>query len=163
MEGLTQLKGVNMKLTIELVPKSAWYANLRNLVGRYMWEKKIAKDTKDKYGYKCGICGDQAHRLECHELWEYDDEQHVQKLVGFIALCSYCHKVKHMGHTKILAQQGYVDLEEVFAHFCKVNNCTIAEYRNHEKAAFKQWRERSQYKWTPDFGEYAQYIKKGGE
>lgn len=148
-----------MKLTIELVPKTAWYANLRKAVTKSVWDK-IAKETKERQGNKCGICGCQEQRLECHELWEYDDGRHIQKLLGFISLCSYCHKVKHMGNTKILAQQGYVDMEEVFAHFCKVNNCTISEYRNHEKSAFEQWRKRSQYKWTPDFGEYVQYIKK---
>ncbi len=150
----------DLKLKIDLIPKTAWYHNLRKLVGRYVWEKKITPKTKEHYGNKCGICGDQGHRLECHELWEYDDERHIQKLLGFIALCSYCHKVTHMGNTKILAKQGYVDLEEVFKHFCAVNKCSMAEYKKHEKEAFGLWRERSQYEWQPDFGNYTNLIKK---
>jgi hypothetical protein len=98
-------------------------------------------------------------RLECHELWEYDDQRHIQKLLGFISLCSYCHSIKHMGHTKVLADEGRVDLESVLSHFCRFNNCTMAEYRSYEKAVFEQWRERSKYDWTPDFGEYTRYIK----
>jgi hypothetical protein len=34
--------------------------------------------------------------LECHEEWDYDDETHVQKLTGLIALCGRCHRVKHL-------------------------------------------------------------------
>jgi hypothetical protein len=149
----------SMNLTIELVPKTAHYANLRNAVKRSVWEK-IAKKTKEEQGGKCGICGDQSHRLNCHEIWKYDDSNFIYTLVGFISLCGYCHDVKHMGFTKIKAEQGLVDLEEVIEHFCKVNGCTRAEFKKHEKEAFVEYHARSQYKWEPDFGEFAQYIEK---
>lgn len=34
-------------------------------------------------------------RLECHEVWEYDEENSIQRLSGLLALCTWCHKVKH--------------------------------------------------------------------
>lgn len=147
----------DLKLKIELVPKSAQYANFRNAVKRSVWEN-IAKKTKEGQDNKCAICGDQCHRLYCHEIWEYDDSHFIYTLIGFVSLCGYCHSVKHMGHTKILAEQGLVDLEEVIAHFCKVNGCTKAEYKQHEKEAFLEYHARSQYKWEPDFGEYTSAL-----
>ncbi len=57
----------DLKLKIDLVPKTAQYANLRNAVTRSVWEK-IAKDTKERQGNKCGICGDQGYRPNCHEI-----------------------------------------------------------------------------------------------
>ena len=142
-----------LKLKIEMVPKTAHYANFRNAVTRSVWEK-IAKETKERQDNKCGICDDQGPRLYCHEIWEYDDSNFIYTLVGFISLCGYCHNVKHIGLTKIQAGQGLVDLEAVIDHFCKVNDCTKAEYEEHDKVAFVEYHARSQYEWTPDFGEY---------
>lgn len=153
-----QGKMKELKLKIELVPKTAHYANLRNAVTRSVWEK-IAKETKKRQGNKCGICGDEGHRLYCHEMWEYDDSNFVYTLAGFISLCGYCHNIKHLGLTKIQAEQGLVDLEAVVEHFCKVNGCTRAEYQEHEKVAFVEYHARSRYKWEPDFGEYTSLIK----
>ena len=148
-----------IKLKIELVPKPAQYTNLRNPVTRSVWEK-IAKDTKERQGNKCGICGDQGHRLNCHEIWEYDDSHFIYTLVGLISLCGYCHSVKHMGFTKIQAAKGLVDLEAVIDHFCKVNGCTKAEYKDYEKGVFAEYHARSQYEWKPDFGEYDSLIER---
>jgi len=148
----------DLKLKIELVPRPAHYGSLREKVERSVWEK-IRKETKERQGNKCGICGDQEHRLECHEIWEYDDSRFIYTLVGFISLCGYCHKVKHMGLTQNQAAEGRVDLEAVIDHFCKVNDCTEAEYREHKTLAFAEWHARNEYKWEPDFGEYASLVK----
>lgn len=34
-------------------------------------------------------------RLECHEVWEYDEENSIQRLSKLLALCTPCHRVKH--------------------------------------------------------------------
>ncbi len=148
----------DLKLKIELVPKTAQYANFRNAVTKSVWEK-IAKETKERQSNKCGICGTQGLRLYCHEVWEYDDSNFIYTLVGFISLCGYCHSVKHVGLTKIRAKQGLVDLEAVIGHFCKVNSCTKAEYHEHEKIAFLEYHARSQYEWKPGFGEYVSLVR----
>ena len=94
-----------------------------------------------------------------HEIWKYDDEKHVQKLEGFILLCTMCHHVKHIGLAGILAGQGKLDYNEVMEHFCKVNKCTKKDFMNNEKTAFETWRKRSQYQWKQDFGKYKEFIK----
>jgi hypothetical protein len=34
-------------------------------------------------------------RLECHEVWDYDEATHLQRLSRFLSLCTRCHHVKH--------------------------------------------------------------------
>jgi predicted restriction endonuclease len=74
-----------LKLTIELVPKTSWYSNLRNVIRPAKWDK-LRKSVYAEYEHKCGICGATGGRLNCHEIWEYIDTNHEQKLIGFIAL-----------------------------------------------------------------------------
>jgi len=98
--------------------------------------------------------------MSLHEIWNYDDVNHVQKLEGFILLCSMCHHVKHIGLAGILASQGKLDYNEVIRHFCKVNNCSEKEFEEHVDSAFKIWEKRSQYQWKQGFGKYEEFIKK---
>ena len=81
--------------------------------------------------------------MNLHELWNYDDEKHIQKLEGFVLLCKMCHHIKHLGLAGILANEGKLDYNEVRKHFCKVNDCSEAEFEKHVKKAFAVWRERS--------------------
>jgi hypothetical protein len=145
-----------LKLTIELVPKTCWYSNLRRKVAPAEWDR-IRRDTYAAYGYRCGICGADAP-LHCHERWAYDDREHRQRLLGFIALCEWCHHVKHIGLASILASEGKLDMKRVVDHFMRVNSCDRAVYRQHRLAAFQEWRRRSQEQWTVELGEYAGLI-----
>lgn len=145
-----------LKLTIELVPASSWYVNLRKVLPKKEWDK-IRKSVYAEYGHKCGICNAEG-RLECHELWEYDDNSHVQTLRGFIALCPMCHRVKHLGLTGIQAAEGIIDYEEVVQHFLKVNECSRDTFEQHRKQAFEQWRQRSQYQWELNLGAYQNHA-----
>ena len=63
----------NFKLTIELVPKTSWFTNLRSLVSKEQWDK-IRNKVYWKAGYKCEICGSKGPKwpVECHEIWHYD-------------------------------------------------------------------------------------------
>lgn len=145
------------KLKIELVPSTSWYNNLRKYTTKDDWDK-IRKKAYADYRYKCGICG-ASGRVNCHEIWEYDDKKQVQKLIGFIALCDMCHHVKHIGLAGILSSKGELDYEKVIEHFIKVNNCDRKTFEEHRKRAFKEWRERSQYQWHIDLGEYKIIIQ----
>ena len=93
-----------LKLTIELVPASSWNQNLRSLLKPQMW-KNLREEVYKKYNYKCSICNS-GGRLHAHEVWEYDDENHIQKFVDLIAICSKCHAIKHIGLAGIQASQG---------------------------------------------------------
>lgn len=147
----------DLKLTIELVPQTSWYSNLRKVLPQSEWDK-IRKKAYADCGYKCGICG-ATGKLNCHEIWEYDEQHRSQKLVGFIALCDLCHHVKHIGLAGILAQQGKLDYELVVKHFMAVNGCDRETFEEHKHEAFHQWQERSQHEWDIDLGQYGKLVK----
>jgi len=113
------------KLTIELVPSTCWYSNVRDNVTKSEWDK-IRKSTYKKANYLCEICGGKGHRwpVECHEIWEYDDENHTQTLKGLIALCPDCHKVKHFGLTSTRSEH---ELHHAINHLKNVNNFSKTE------------------------------------
>lgn len=150
----------NLVLRVELVPEPCWYANMRKVMPKKAWDALRTQVYAD-YGNKCAICG--ARRgpgswLHCHEQWTYDDARHIQILRGFIALCEWCHHVKHIGLASILASQGKLDYEQVVRHFCAVNACDRDVFDRHVAQAFNQWASRSRFIWTTDLGEYAELV-----
>ena len=148
-----------LKLTIELVPGTLWYQSLRSVVGNGDWSKITYRVCENALG-KCEVCGRlvgawDCKRLNCHELWKYDDLLHVQKLVGFIALCDLCHHVKHLGFLGTLVASDpirYKGLKEaVISNFCVVNECSGKVYEGCYLEAMTVFTARSQFKWTQDF------------
>lgn len=130
------------KLTIDLVPKTAWGSNARSIMIKSEWQiisRKIAKRAAGR----CEICLDDAERIEAHEIWNYIGN--LQRLVGLVGLCPDCHRVKHFG----LAQtrgEGVVALD----HLCAVNGWTRAEGIAHIDISFQKWEERSYQEWSLD-------------
>lgn len=147
----------NYRLTIELVPASTWYNNLRKHFTKEQWDE-LRKQVYKQYNYRCGICGVKA-KLNCHEIWEYDDDNCIQRLKGFIALCDMCHHVKHIGFAKELANKGQLNFDDVKNHFLKVNNCAEEEFNEYLDMVFDIWGIRSIYEWDTQFGEYDDMIK----
>ncbi len=150
------------RLSIELVPATCWYKNLRKNMAKPDWDK-LRRQIYADYGHKCAICGDTKSQLNCHEIWDYDDNNHIQILKGFVALCQMCHHVKHIGNAGILADQGYLDFGAVVSHFLKVNGCTKSDFEKYQIEAFQTWRQRSQLQWRVDLGPYASLIAKEEE
>lgn len=149
---------MTLKLQIELVPATTWYTNLRKVLPQEEWDKVRRKAYAD-YSYRCGICGASGVRLNCHEVWQYDDEKRLQTLIGFIALCDMCHHVKHIGLAGILASEGKLDYNKVVEHFLKVNGCDLKTFERHQDEAFRKWEERSSQKWTVDIGKFSRFLK----
>jgi len=147
----------DLKLTIELVPATAWYSNLRGVLPRKEWDNIRFKVYND-HNNCCAICG-ASGRLNCHEIWEYDDFQHIQKLKGFIALCEDCHWIKHIGLAGIKASEGQLDMQKLIDHFLKVNNVDVNTFEQHRSEAFKTFEERSKHEWKTDLGEWKCFIK----
>lgn len=143
---------INMqhKLTIELVPKTMWYTNVRSNVSKSEWDR-IRLKCYIQANNQCEICGDVGtnqgvrHKVECHEIWEYDDANHVQKLTGLIALCPNCHTVKHPGLAQINGK-----LNVVINQLKKVNNMTFEQAAEYLADSFTVWRVRSQHQWSLD-------------
>jgi hypothetical protein len=129
------------------------------LLPRKVWtgirENHIANNGK-----KCEICGQTEGIFNLHEIWKYNDVNHVQKLDGFTLLCTMCHHIKHIGLAGILANEGKLDYESIVKHFCVVNGCSVQEFKTHVKDTFAIWRERSKHQWKQDFGEYGKFIQK---
>ena len=137
-----------MKLTIELVPQTLWYSNLRKELPKADWDK-LRKDTYRRAKYHCQICNGQGSRwpVECHEIWEYNDKKRVQILKGLIALCPACHSVKHMGFTQT---RGHTAFIKAMMHLMKVNRIGKVEASAVVNDAFHTWNERSNHAWEQD-------------
>lgn len=146
----------DVRLTIELVPSTSWYSNLRKAVKPPVWDR-LRKQVYAQCGNRCSVCGSE-YRLACHEVWDYDDVNHVQRLTGFTALCMWCHHVKHLGLAGILASEGKLDYGKVIAHYMEVNACSRLAFSGHKRAAFQQWNERSEHEWRVDLGKYGKTL-----
>lgn len=135
-----------MKLTIELVPKTSFYSNVRSMLPKSTWFK-IRKETIFNANNVCEICGGTTsyRGLDCHEVWEYDDINHIQKLIKIIALCNKCHEVKHIGKAQI---DG--NFNRARKWFKEINNLSELDVRNLIIEAFTTWGERSQHQWQTD-------------
>ncbi len=146
-----------LKLTIELVPETSFYNNVRSVVSSRQWDI-IRKGSYQESENKCAICG-ASGRLNCHEIWEYDDTKHIQHLKGFKALCTNCHNIKHFGLAHLHASEGRFDINLLIQHFCKVNNCTKKTFEEHSKEVITEWKKRSKIEWRIDFGDYKEVIE----
>ena len=137
---------INPQLTIELVPQTCWFSNVRNHVSQKTWDR-LRKSTYRKANYQCEICGGKGnkHPVECHEIWHYDDQNQVQTLTGLIALCPQCHQVKHLGLAGIRGKR-----EEAEQHLAKVNHWTDEQLQNYLTEVWSTWQQRSQYQWKLD-------------
>jgi len=134
------------KLTIELVPKTCFYSNLRSELKRSEWDR-LRKLAYKANNYRCEICGGKGrqHPVECHEMWHYDDKHKFQILIGLESLCPSCHTVKHMGKAQI---DGVMDI--AIEHFCRVNKIGYKEAMDYIEEAFRVWRSRSAHEWRQD-------------
>ncbi len=144
---------------MELVPSTVWESNIRNLVGPKEWDI-IRKEQYKKANYRCEICKVES-RLHCHEKWSYDDENHIQKLVGFVALCENCHMIKHAGFSMYTIEgRKKFDRNKLIEHFCRVNGCSREDFLSHEEKVFDEWKEKSNFEWKQDFGFWNNFIIK---
>lgn len=141
------------RLTVELVPSSCWFSNVRSAVSSKDWEK-LKTLTFRAAKYRCELCDGfgPKHPVECHEVFTYDDENLVQKLVRLIALCPACHRVKHIG---LASARG--DYDKCLAHLMKVNGWDKSTATEHVMKAFWVFEHRSQWEYSLDLSFLQQY------
>jgi len=138
------------KLSIELVPSTQWGSNLRSALRVSKWDK-LRRDCYEKAGHICEICGGSGleqrrrHAVECHERWEYDDETNTQRLIGVIALCPFCHQVKHIGRA-LRVGAG----RQALQWLANINEWTQQEVEAYIAFAFAIQQVRSVASWTLD-------------
>lgn len=143
-----------LKLTVELVPKSAWFQNVRSEFTKPQWDM-IRRRSYRLANHRCQICGCNPDVLECHETWRWDADAMTQILTGFIALCPDCHKVKHAG---LWINKGFKNL--VIEHLAIVNSITAKEAELHVLESFITWRKNSEdpTKWKLDISYAHEYL-----
>jgi hypothetical protein len=132
------------KLSVELVPASAWYTNVRSNVSRAEWEicKKWARAQSND---TCAACGTKPKRLDCHEVWSYDDTELIQRLDTLVSLCQRCHEVKHIGRASVMG-----NLERALVHLATVNDWPIEAAGTYVEWAFELHAYRSSEHWSLD-------------
>lgn len=137
---------LSFPLTIETVPKTCWFSNVRTNVAPEDWDR-LRREVYQLAGYRCEICNGRGpkHPVECHERWHYDDDTRTQTLLGLIALCPDCHRVKHIGLAFKQGQGG-----EAMAHLSEVNGWNLAETLEYVDEAREVWELRSAHQWTLD-------------
>lgn len=135
-----------MKLSIELVPRTCWFSNVRSCVSKKDWDK-LRKKTYKAAGHRCEICNGKGKKwpVECHEVWHYDDQRHIQRLDRMIALCPSCHEVKHIGLAQLKG-----NMDRAVKHLMKVNKISLDEADEYLTKVFNQWRKRSLHSWELD-------------
>ena len=126
-------------LVPESIPKPLWGKSLSHreakLCSYSLW-KRIKRNVISYYKRRCSYCGfelgdtgrPRRGELFCHEVWEYDDINRVQKLVDFRTACVNCNDVLHLGRLNILLQQGLVTEDrhtEIIKHLYQVNGIVL--------------------------------------
>jgi len=141
------------RLTIELVPQTCWFSNVRDQVSPQDWDR-IRRQVYENAGRRCEVCGGRGsrHPVECHEVWEYDEAAGAQRLVRMIALCPACHEVKHIGLAGI---RGRAELAR--EHLAQVNGWSSDVAERYIQEAFATWRSRSARAWSLDISNLAAY------
>lgn len=138
------LQDFSPRLTVELVPSTAWGENLRSILRTDMWDT-LRKRSYKKAKYRCEVCAGKGPKwpVECHEIWHYDDIHHIQTLKGLISLCPDCHAVKHLGFAHL---QGRGDQAKV--HLGQINGWDQSTTSQYVGLVFEQWNQRSQHTWA---------------
>jgi hypothetical protein len=131
------------RLTIELVPSPCWGKNLRALVSPDEWQG-IQETVFGHAAGKCQVCGFQGN-LHCHEVWRYNEVSGVQTLVGFLALCRFCHEVKHIGRAKVRGRY-----HQAIAHLARVNRWSKRAAERYADRCFETYERRSGREWRQD-------------
>lgn len=146
------------KLEIELVPRSAFYNNLRSILEKEDWDI-LRRLIYKKANYKCQICG-RGGEIHCHEVWIYEeiwaddvpDPFHIQKLSFCQALCPRCHEAKHIGLAQL---RGYG--ERATETLKRVNEWDDKEVEAYKYQKFQEWGQRSEVSWKIDINKISDY------
>jgi hypothetical protein len=141
------------KLTIELVPSTCWYTNVRSNVTKAEWDR-IRNMAYKAAGNCCEVCGGRGYKwpVEAHEIWDYDDQERLQTLKRIIALCPDCHLVKHIGRAEATGQ-----LSKALKHLMRINSWSKSDAEEYVAAQFELWAKRSKYQWRLDLSLIEQY------
>jgi uncharacterized membrane protein YgaE (UPF0421/DUF939 family) len=139
-------------LEVELVPETCFFSNVRSVLSKTQWTN-LSKQVRSIVHDICEICGSSTRQpLHAHEVWHYDSVNYIQKLIGMVALCRSCHRVKHFGFAQMQGRE-----EQALKHLMKINKITKKEAEGHITNSFQQWTERSKHHWKLDISYLSEY------
>jgi 5-methylcytosine-specific restriction endonuclease McrA len=140
-------------LTVELVPSTCWFSNVRDRVSKSTWDF-LRQSTYKQANFRCEVCGGRGNKwpVECHEIWHYDDRNYIQILEGLIALCPSCHEAKHIGLAGIRGRG-----ERAETHLAIVNGWSKKQTKAYLEDVWQTWRERSRHQWNLELSWLEQY------
>ncbi len=152
------LRGDNVafKLTIEPIVSCNWGISLAHYLPPQVWDT-LRREVYARAKYTCEICGTSCEELHCHEVWAYDDEKKIQKLIALKCICRKCHHIKHWGSTVAEVHKGVYPgtyLKELEQHFCSVNKCTAQQFLDYRVQMGELGYARSCTKYKLDWGKY---------
>lgn len=127
------------RLSVEMIPSPLWGLNARSILSPDEWST-VRQHVYREADYHCEVCGGQGkhHPVEAHEVWVYDDEEHIQRIEGIIALCPKCHQAVHYGLSTIRGKD-----KEVHQHLKHVNGWDEWEMQDHITQAYGRWNARN--------------------
>jgi len=135
---------------VDLVPKPSWGKKVSTILGEKEW-RNIRKRELNRARNRCEICGyeGESRELICHEVWEYDDANHVQKLRGYKVVCRGCSLIYHLGYA---ASNELAN--EAIEHFSKLTGLGFQEARELLNSKYREliqmYKERSKHDWKID-------------
>lgn len=138
-----------LKLTVELVPESCWFSNVRTSATKGQWDA-LRKATYERYGNLCASCRGRGSKwpVECHEVWEYSilPKGNTQRLLYLVALCPSCHEVKHFGRAQMVGRE-----DAAMHHLASVNGWNHKKTLWYLEQVAEIWNARSEIpEWTLD-------------
>jgi hypothetical protein len=139
-------------LSIELVPSTCWFSNVRSHVSKKQWDTIRNRVAVEAWNV-CEICGGvgKKHPVECHEVWKYHPNL-IQELERMISLCPNCHMVKHIGLAQVQGRGA-----QALKHLMNINKLKKKEAEGYITYAFALWAERSKYNWQLDISILGKY------
>jgi hypothetical protein len=155
-------------LSVRPIPAPLFGVNLRSFLGDHRW-RKLRQSLLPEYCRQCQKCGslvENSSKLHAHEEWSFDTvaEPVVAKVINIKFVCWLCHACEHFMHTISMVKDGIVGeeaLQDVIAHFAKVNGVDAGLFDSHLNKAMKEWRRLSRRKYVVDFDKYAGYGSSG--
>ncbi|MHB1702352.1 MAG: hypothetical protein ACYCSN_19910 [Acidobacteriaceae bacterium] len=128
---------------VDLIPSSAWFANLRAMMPLSQW-KALSAYVRRRHHDCCEMCGSDK-RLEAHERWSFDEKTQVQKLMRIMCLCKMCHLSVHIG---VASQLGF--REEVENHIFSMTGWGKNDLAKHLADSRDAWKALSRISWKQD-------------
>lgn len=105
------------------LPESTHFVNLRSYLPRSQWDI-IRKKAYEHAKNKCELCHGvgRKHKVEAHELWNFDFKSKTQTLERIIALCPNCHRIQHAFLLKLHDDKKILNAQYVINHLNKISD-----------------------------------------